>query len=324
MRRETPAPSARFARAVVLALALGAAQATAQPADYALGRAPEQAALAERGVYLDRWGNVKPLKGHGACGNLDTEAHRGSQLEVENSLAAVVGALHDGHQGVEIDVQRLRDGSWVLHHDARIGRTVYGGTKSHTKVASIKRGDWYRMEMLDTHGAPAGQRPPFLVEVLEAFVGHAEQGQYLNIEIKGGSRCEHWVKLSSLVRRYLDSGRYSYSSQKLDPLECLRLYEPNTRLAYITPPNKASLKAAYGERYSRFRNWIRKEKDIDIDPLAQYNYRRSNNDRYLATSHLKKVKQAIGEPAAVHVDIRDLVGRPALAKRIRGDRKSVV
>ncbi len=170
----------------------GLAGPASLPQDADIARAPEQVFLAREGLYVDDLGNVKSLGGPSFCEGLATEAHRGSQLAryPENSVDGIIAALRDGHDGVEIDVQRLRDGTWVVHHDPYLGRTVYAGRFSHQPVErSAERADWTRMVMLDGAGNQTPHRPPTLTEVLAAFREHARPGQRLNIEIKSGRWC---------------------------------------------------------------------------------------------------------------------------------------
>lgn len=61
-----------------------------------------------------------------ACLGMQVHAHRGAPALPENSLAAIRAAYAGAWDGVEIDMQRLRDGAWVLHHDLLTGRTVSG------------------------------------------------------------------------------------------------------------------------------------------------------------------------------------------------------
>lgn len=298
----------------------GLAGPASLPQDADIARAPEQEILARQGLYVDELGNVKSLDGPSVCEGLSTEAHRGSQLAryPENSVGGIVAALMDGHDGVEVDVQRLRDGTWVVHHDPYLGRTVYAGQFSHKPVErSAKRTDWARMVMLDGAGRQTDYRPPTLAEALAVFAEHAHPKQKINIEIKSGASCQHLLELPAIVGRYLTPSQYSYSSLKLKSLECLRPYVPGVLLGYILPPNKRSLDEAYRDRNQRFRDFARQEKGINIDPLAIYRNLARDNRRLLSVRHLQEVHKTLGEPSSINLDIRDLVENPGLARSVR-------
>ena len=50
-------------------------------------------------------------------------AHRGSSHQyIENTLAAFKQAIHDGSDGIELDVQRTKDGKLVVIHDENLKR----------------------------------------------------------------------------------------------------------------------------------------------------------------------------------------------------------
>ncbi|MCL6547567.1 MAG: glycerophosphodiester phosphodiesterase [Alicyclobacillus sp.] len=107
-------------------------------------------------------------------------AHRGASGHApENTLAAFRLAVEQGADGLELDVQRTRDGALVVCHDATIDRTTDGrGRIADLTLAELRRhsaGAWY-------DPAFAAERIPTLEEVLEVV----PDGMLLNIEIKHG------------------------------------------------------------------------------------------------------------------------------------------
>ena len=57
-------------------------------------------------------------------------AHRGNWKEFpENSIPAIQSCIGTGIDIVEIDVQRTKDGAYILMHDAKIDRTTNGKGK---------------------------------------------------------------------------------------------------------------------------------------------------------------------------------------------------
>lgn len=52
------------------------------------------------------------------------QAHRGVQTEFpENTMPAFIAAKRQGYHIIECDPRCTRDGIWVMHHDAKVGRT---------------------------------------------------------------------------------------------------------------------------------------------------------------------------------------------------------
>ncbi len=105
-------------------------------------------------------------------------AHRGSSGGApENTLAAIEGAITDGADWVEFDVQEIADGTVVVWHDsdfkriAGVDRKIWDVTQEELRDIDI--GSWFSPEFQD-------QRVPTLAEVLALCKGKIK----LNIELK--------------------------------------------------------------------------------------------------------------------------------------------
>ncbi len=95
--------------------------------------------------------------------------HRGSPLKaLENTLHSFAMAVECGADGVELDVQRTRDGRAAVIHDETLDRTM--GVKGR-----LARLHWGGIERL------TGARVPSLQQVLAWAVA---SGAWLNVEIK--------------------------------------------------------------------------------------------------------------------------------------------
>ncbi|MEM9235827.1 MAG: glycerophosphodiester phosphodiesterase family protein [Verrucomicrobiota bacterium] len=105
-------------------------------------------------------------------------AHRGSSITApENTMAAIMLAVEEGSDYVEIDVQETRDGTVVLVHDKDLLR-VFGIKKgiwevSFDELKDLDSGGWFSPEFSD-------QRLATLDQVIKAVKGRAK----LNIELK--------------------------------------------------------------------------------------------------------------------------------------------
>ncbi len=104
--------------------------------------------------------------------------HRGASAEApENTLQAFRLAFEQGADGIELDVQRTRDGVLVVCHDETIERTSDGsGSIAELTFQQLRRHDF-------SNGRPGyAQVPiPTLTEVLELVSG---TDRVVNIELK--------------------------------------------------------------------------------------------------------------------------------------------
>ncbi|MCR4339728.1 MAG: glycerophosphodiester phosphodiesterase [Gemmatimonadaceae bacterium] len=111
---------------------------------------------------------------------IEAISHRGSHVShPENTIGAVLAAVGEGADGVEIDVHAASDGVIVVHHDF-----FPRGTVADRRLASRPIADLSFAE-LQTFDLGAGERIPSLRDLLEALAGRAR----LYVEIKG-RRCE--------------------------------------------------------------------------------------------------------------------------------------
>jgi len=105
-------------------------------------------------------------------------AHRGASAAApENTLASIQGAIDQGADYAEIDVQETRDGMVVVVHDSDLKKLGGPGTKIWNATAEELRqvdiGSWFDPQFSD-------QRVPTLAEVLSLAKGKIR----VNIELK--------------------------------------------------------------------------------------------------------------------------------------------
>jgi glycerophosphoryl diester phosphodiesterase len=122
-------------------------------------------------------------------------AHRGSSIAApENTMAAILQAIEEGADFVEIDVQETKDGTVVLAHDKDLNR-VFGINRriwevTYDELKDLDSGGWFSPKFSD-------QRIATLAQVIEAVKGRAK----LNIELKFNG---HDQKLASEVVRIIN------------------------------------------------------------------------------------------------------------------------
>lgn len=114
-------------------------------------------------------------------------SHRGSRAgHVENTIGAVLAAVDEGADGVEIDVHASSDGIVVVHHDF-FPRGSAKDLRLNTRPISDLT--YPELQEFDLGG---GARIPALADLMAALGGRAR----LYIEIKG--RCD--VELATALR----------------------------------------------------------------------------------------------------------------------------
>lgn len=90
--------------------------------------------------------------------------HRGAAGHApENTIAAIRKGIYLGVDFVEVDVQRTRDGRFVLMHDERVDRTTNG-------TGLVCEKTWDELQLLD---AGDGERVPCVEAALAAASGQA-------------------------------------------------------------------------------------------------------------------------------------------------------
>ena len=155
-------------------------------------------------------------------------AHRGSSIAApENSMAAILQAIDEGADFVEIDVQQTKDGVVVLAHDKDLNR-VFGINRriwevTYDELKDLDSGAWFGPRF-------SGQRIATLAQVIEAVKSRAK----LNIELKFNG---HDQKLASEVVRIVNehdfAGDCILTSLDYDGIRRVRAAGPGIRTGVI-------------------------------------------------------------------------------------------
>ncbi len=172
---------------------------------------------------LDSWYKQGPL----------VFAHRGASAYAPmNTIPAYELAVQQGADGIELDVQRSKDGHAVIMHDFTVDHTTDGSglvtEKTLAELKTLDAGGWYGE-------AFRGLRIPTLDEVFEA-VG---QKLYINVEIKSESAETDGVEqlVADVIARHEMQDRVLISS--FNPLALSRFREalPEVPIAFLHSPN---------------------------------------------------------------------------------------
>jgi glycerophosphoryl diester phosphodiesterase len=120
-------------------------------------------------------------------------AHRGASGQApENTRPALRRAIEDGFEWAEVDLQRTKDGQYVLYHDGRLdGKTSGSGRVADYSLADLQKldaGSWFAPRYAGEH----------LLSLKEAFeLARNKINLYLD--------CKS-IDPASLVREILDAG----------------------------------------------------------------------------------------------------------------------
>lgn len=128
---------------------------------------------------------------------IELVAHRGGgDLGAENTIAGILAAAEEGVAWSEIDIQRTKDGHYVLNHDGDFQR-VAGDSRSSSEMTLAEIQELQVADAFDT-SRPA-QPVPTIEEVIEASKGKIG----LFIELKGKTADKQMVDdIVAMVKSY--------------------------------------------------------------------------------------------------------------------------
>jgi glycerophosphoryl diester phosphodiesterase len=219
------------------------------------------------------------------CLGMALHAHRGSNDAPENSLLAVKRAFEGQWDGAEIDIQHLRDQTWVLHHDLQLGRTT---TLQQRRVADLDSNAWKEVRLRDRRGVVGNEQAPFLTDVLAQVAD--DEVKVMNVEIKEWNNgCMAAQQAVRTLAEGRPNGRWFMTSIDRAQLQCVRQVDPQGYVGLIVLDPKA---LAEQSRFSRMGK--------NIPP------------KLIDAAWLARLRQDVGLPVGVHVDVATLAANPSL------------
>jgi glycerophosphoryl diester phosphodiesterase len=164
-------------------------------------------------------------------------AHRGASADApENTMAAVIAAIDQGADWVEIDVQETADGRVVVFHDSDFKRVadkelkIWDATLDDLQDLDI--GSWFAAEFRD-------ERVPTLEQVLNTCQGKAG----VNIELKFYGHDERLEeRVIEIVERYNMESEVVVMSLKLESVQRMRKLRPSWQVGLLTAAAIGSLR----------------------------------------------------------------------------------
>ena len=152
-------------------------------------------------------------------------AHRGaSALAPEHTIEAFARAVADGADGLELDLQRSRDGEVIVLHDSSVDRTTDGHGRANEidlrSLRALDAGAQFRDEQRQSIWRGRGVRIPTLEEVLQTF-----PSLWLSIDLKQGDPITE-ARTIELLRKYDRSANTILGAEDAAAARRLRLAAP--------------------------------------------------------------------------------------------------
>ncbi len=207
-------------------------------------RAPLLAVLggAAIAVLIGLWSGQELLERIQAPDHADVIGHRGAAaLRPENTMAAVLKAIEDGADWVEIDVQETADGVVIVAHDsdfmklAGVPLKVWDATMED--VAAIDIGSWFGPEY-------AEERTPTLHDVLAAAQGRAK----VIIELKYyGHDVDLENRVAAIVEEFGMQDDIATMSLKYPAVQKMKALRPDWRAGVLAATAIGDLSGLEGD-----------------------------------------------------------------------------
>lgn len=274
-----------------------------------------QLALSDRNLYLADNGNIKMVS-TAQC-PLDISAHRGDFRLPESSASAIIEALKDNYNSVEIDVMQLKDGTWVNHHDSQTGRATVYYTGERHKLKQMSRQQYANLKLRDKKSNTLlDVRPITAYEAFNAFaIYRRSTKQQLNVEIKSAANGHDLAELDHMLRLTIGLGGYYYSAADLDVLEKLRGINPTVYLGFVQGAHPSSVEKLRSDlRKATQNDAFYQDKQNHLELAGKYGTKRyrSRYQNYASSSGLNSIIKRIGPNSGLHLDIRSYMQNPSV------------
>jgi glycerophosphoryl diester phosphodiesterase len=223
------------------------------------------------------------------CNGMQLFAHRGAPGAPENSSSAIQLAIEGQWDGVEVDLQRLRSGQWVLHHDPLTGRTT---SLSGVSVQDIDKAAWQKVRMKNRQGLITDEPAPFMKEILDKL--RTRTTKTFNAEIKQESACGDVQKLVRELTNGLPQGNWFLTSISRRSLACARQIDPKRYYGIIVLDPKSI--ATQAEQKSR---WAAKIYPSAQSPIVDKHW-------------IEQLTAQISPPVGIHADVLTVEANPSM------------
>ncbi|NOQ93245.1 MAG: hypothetical protein GQ547_01280 [Methylophaga sp.] len=192
--------------------------------------------------------------------NVTIVSHRGGSGLLENSVQGARLAFQT-FDSVEVDLQRLNDGAWVVHHDPLLGRSSQNSRNTPSLLATMSSSQWKGVRHKE--GTSTGDPVPFVSDLLNV----AHKSKPFNFEIKGLASATSLKQLDKKLKSHLGSN-YHYSSMDIGILKTIRKINKSVYLGVIQAPETKSASKAVttSPKYSKLKSkWDDKAKKWGVN-----------------------------------------------------------
>lgn len=267
--------------------------------------------LAQRNLYQTRDGHVRLLSAQ-ACA-LDLVAHRGHIDYPENSLSGVKAAFSAGFSKVEVDIMRLRDGTWVLHHDVTTGRASGFSDGRRAAINTLTAAEFSTLRVRDPKTFQlTRESAPTLLALVNGVSSVMTDQQRLQIEFKSGASIHELAAIDRTLAGVLGR-RYEYVAQDIELLAKLRQLNPWVYLGVIEVPASTSMLELHRQK-AEAQNVTPTRLSRTLEQRAQETYRRTRTN-WLTPSGMATIQQRLGSNAGIHVDHAALIQQVGAVER---------
>jgi len=229
------------------------------------------------------------------CGALQVHAHRGVAEFPENSLRSLKGSLTGTYDAFETDIQVLKTGEWVVHHDPWTGRVVSG--LGITPIANVNGQQWTSAALKERNGTQSVDHPIFLTTLLNEVKNLVTENRRANIEIKGSFSCASIRNAWYEIQSTLPANTWFITSVDQNALTCLRELDANQYLGVIVAPDLTIRKFIAKTQWSTIGEKFLKK--------AEEKYNQMLNREFLSTEGVGKLKSKFGN-AGLHAEVTSL------------------
>ncbi len=195
-----------------------------------------------------------------ACGDMLLYAQRGAPDRPENSASAVEAALEGGWDGVEVDVQQLRSGEWVLNADPVLGRST---SVSGRAVRDMNAAAWREVRLRERGGQLTDEPAAFLDGVLDGVRQHPAKVLAANL-MQPFANCQASQNLTATLAAGLPAGQWFMTAFDRRHLACARKLDPHGYLGLVVldasptgrPKSGAPIPIETARAQDLGRNWM--------------------------------------------------------------------
>lgn len=155
-------------------------------------------------------------------------AHRGGNLEIENTTGSFISSGNRSHYGIETDVHKTRDGKFIVYHDDKTARL----TESDVRIEETDFETLRNIRFKAYRNRP--QRKDIVMPSLEEYLDICIYYEKLSVlEIKNAMEKEDIVKIYDVFKQanYLD--KTIFISFNFKNLVYLKEIDPNVTVQYL-------------------------------------------------------------------------------------------